>query len=124
MTKSKLMECRFLVPLRRDVEISDGNLHETDCWQWLDHELAGRFGGRTKFAEQLQGIWKNPKTGALTSDESIQFIVAVLEESLDELRAVLSLVCVQFAQQCIYLSIAGTVEFVEPKDDNDPPQLC
>ena len=115
MSPQVLRECRFLIPLSRDKETSDGELHQSDTWQWLDSELAERFGGRTKSTEKLQGTWKNPKTGAITSDESIQFIVAVQEVCLDELRDVLSLACVVFAQQCIYLSIAGNVEFVEPK---------
>jgi hypothetical protein len=114
MSTKILRECRFLIPLCRDKEISDGDLHQTDTWQWLDSELAELFGGRTKSTETLQGSWKNPKTGAITSDESIQFIVAVPKQRLDELRDVLSLACIVFAQQCIYLSIAGNVEFVEP----------
>jgi hypothetical protein len=115
MSSGMLRECRFLIPLCRDKDISDGEHHETDTWQWLDDELTSRFDGRTKSSGLFQGAWKNPKTGALTRDESIQFLVAVPEARLDEIRELLGRACGVFAQQCIYLTIAGNVEFVEPK---------
>jgi hypothetical protein len=121
MSKSKLKETRFLIPLRRDGEISDGKHHEVACWQLLDDELAGRFGGRTKSTEQLQGIWKNPKTGALTSDESVQFIVAVPEESLDELRGVLSFACVLFAHSASISVLPGPLSLLSQKMTTTDP---
>jgi hypothetical protein len=84
-------------------------------WQWLDDELVNRFGSRTKSSVKYHGLWKNPKTGQTISDESVQFFVAVPSERLDELRALLSTACGKFAQQCIYLSVAGYVEFIEPE---------
>lgn len=115
MSSKILCECRFFIPRTRDEEISDGEFHGVDSWQWLDDELIGRFYGRTKSKEKLQGLWRSPTTGALVRDESVQFTVAVPKGRLRELRRLLRTACVVFAQQCIYLSIAGIVEFVEPQ---------
>jgi hypothetical protein len=40
-------ECSFLIPIRRDKNLSDGELHSQEVWDWLDDELFARFGGRT-----------------------------------------------------------------------------
>ncbi len=43
-----------------------------------------------------------------------EFIVAIPETRLDELRSCLAEACSRFAQKRIYLSIAGSVEFIGP----------
>lgn len=106
-------ECRFLIPLRRDSETSGGEMHTTEAWQWLKEELVERFGGWTVIPG-VQGEWKSASSGKTVADESLQFTVAVADESLDEMRTFLRKACVVFAQQCIYLSIAGHVEFLDP----------
>ena len=45
-------------------------------------------------------------------DESARFIVALPESQVDELRQLLVEACNRFYQKCIYLSVAGQVEFV------------
>jgi hypothetical protein len=39
--------------------------------------------------------------------------VAVADEKLDQLRSLLRAACLFFGQKCIYLSVAGHVEFIE-----------
>jgi hypothetical protein len=36
---------------------------------------------------------------------------------MDDLRALLKAACATFHQKCIYLAVAGRVEFVEAKSD-------
>lgn len=47
------------------------------------------------------------------ADQSWKYVVAIAESQLDEMRALLSVVCIKFQQKCIYLSRAGQVEFIE-----------
>jgi hypothetical protein len=60
-----------------------------------------------------QGFYEDPDTHQRICDESYMFIVAVEEARIEELRQLLSGVCVLFEQKCIYLSVAGQVEFIE-----------
>lgn len=39
MIQLKVIECSFFVPIRRDINLSDGELHSTELWEWLDDEL-------------------------------------------------------------------------------------
>jgi hypothetical protein len=59
------------------------------------------------------GVWKSPKTGERIADQSRKFVVAVAPDRVGELRILLAQACSVFCQQCIYLSVAGAVEFVE-----------
>jgi hypothetical protein len=51
--------------------------------------------------------------GNRVDDGLIKFTVAVADERLDEFRSLLRAACLFFGQKCIYLSVAGHVEFVE-----------
>lgn len=110
-----LLECRFLIPLRSDVEISDGRIHASRTWRWLERELFDHFSGWSKPQNTLAGTWKSSKTGEAVNDVSVEYVVAVAKGKLKKLRSILQRACVRFAQQCIYLSVAGIVEFVEPQ---------
>ncbi len=55
---------------------------------------------------------RDPDTHERVFDKSRKFLVAVQAHRLPELRALLAAACVIFGQKCIYLSIAGQVEFV------------
>jgi len=105
-------ECAFLIPIRRDAVLSDGELHSTEAWEWLDNELFVRFDGITLAPGLYSGAYRDPDTGERVNDESRRFIVALPAEELEELRAFLRTACEVFQQKCIYLSIAGSVELV------------
>ena len=113
MIQERVLECSFFVPIRRDANLSDGDLHSTDVWEWLDNELFDRFSGRTIAPGLYDGIYRDADTKGRVADESRQFIVALPERQLDELRALLATACVKFQQKCIYLSVAGQIEFIE-----------
>ena len=111
-------ECSFFIPLRRDAEISDGLPHSVQAWDWLDQALLGSNFNRTKAPGVYQGMWTSPKTGFPIADESRRYLVALDPSRIDELRELLKVASRQFAQQCIYLSIAGQAELIEP--DHEP----
>jgi hypothetical protein len=113
MPKAKLSECQFLIPACRDTEISDGEIHEPHAWRWLQRELVERFDGWGKTSESFEGAWRSGLSGNISHDESKRYFVAIPKQRVNELRKILQVACVEFAQQCIYLSVAGMVEFVE-----------
>jgi hypothetical protein len=113
MAQQLLTECSFLIPSRRDGHLSDGELHSTAAWEWLDDELYGKFGGRTIAPGWYEGFYRDPDTRHRVDDRSRKYIVAVPGDAVGNLRTLLVEACVVFQQKCIYLSIAGQVELVE-----------
>jgi hypothetical protein len=116
-----LTECSFFIPIRRDAGLSDGELHSSDAWEWLDDELYAQFGARTIAPGYYEGFYQDPDTKKRVPDQSRKYIVAVTGSAVDQLRALLAKACVAFQQKCIYLSVAGQVEFVEAVR-NEPDQ--
>jgi hypothetical protein len=114
MVHDPLLECTFLIPTRRDANLSDGGLHDPEMWDWLTSELFNRFHGGTSAPGTYHGFYEDPDTHQRVVDESYRYIVALEGLRIDELRHMLSAACVFFQQKCIYLSVAGHVEFVEP----------
>lgn len=117
MAGDELLECSFFVPLRRDAEISDGAPHHGKAWRWLDQRLFDLFDGRTIAPGVYQGVRKSPITGRPIHDQTRRYIVAARRERVHRVRALLRQACGRFHQQCIYLSVAGIVEFVGPPDE-------
>jgi hypothetical protein len=112
MVKQRILECAFFVPIRRDANLSDGDLHSAEAWEWLDVELFLRFRGGTEAPGLYKGFYEDPDTHMRVPDESRKFIVAVGSSDVKELRRFLAEAKSVFQQKCIYLSIAGEVEFV------------
>jgi hypothetical protein len=106
------VECSFLIPIRRDRNLADGRSHRTTAWAWLEEELCV-FGGATRAPDLYEGWYLDPDTGERVRDRSRRYILAVPKSGLAKLRRLLRQACVKFAQKCIYLSIAGSVEFVQ-----------
>lgn len=119
MVRDPLLECRFLIPVRRDTNLSDGAERDSAAWQWLRRELFALFEGATRDTGLHEGFYKDPDTETQVTDKSFRYTVAVAKERADELRQLLSLACLVFQQKCIYLSVAGHVEFVEPPTRHD-----
>jgi hypothetical protein len=108
------LECAFLIPIRQDANLSEGELHSTEAWEWLDNELFEAFDGVTLAPGLYAGAYRDPDTGERVNDESRRFVVAMPAASTNELREMLKQACVVFQQKCIYLSVAGSVELVSP----------
>ena len=113
MVQGPLLECKFFVPICRDANLSDGEQHEDRFWEWLVFVLFEKFSGVTIAPGTTYGFYRDPNTGERVGDESHEFTVAIPEARLQELRRLLSAAWVVFQQKCIYLSVAGTVEFIE-----------
>jgi hypothetical protein len=113
--KTTLLECAFLIPLRRDRNLSDGEAHSPDAWDWLRTQLLP-FGGGGRLRETVEGWYVDPDTHEPVWDDSWRYFVALPRRNIRRLRALLVEACSVFAQKCIYLSIAGHVEFVWSRD--------
>ena len=70
------------------------------------------FGGATLAMEFYAGWYLDPDTGLRLDDVSKKYFVALPREEVGRLRSLLRHACVVFRQKCIYLSVAGDVEFV------------
>jgi hypothetical protein len=116
MVHDPLLECSFLIPVRRDANLSDGGEHERWLWTWLDAEMYRRFGGGTLAEGQYQGFYRDPDTSERVADRCQKYFVALPEVQIDDLRQFLQGVCYLFQQKCIYLNVAGRVEFVKSSD--------
>jgi hypothetical protein len=112
VARKRLLECSFLIPVRRDRNLSDGRAHATRAWAWLEDGLL-QFGGATRDTGLYEGWYVDPDTGERVKDRSCRYVVAVPRKGLGRLRALLGEACTVFRQKCIYLSVAGSVEFVE-----------
>lgn len=119
MDDDPILECSFFVPVKRDANQSDGKPHAAKLWAWLRNELFDRFRGATKAPGRYSGFYQDPDTNELVTDFSYKYIVALPKSRLDELRTLLSAACVLFQQKCIYLNVAGLVEFVSAAEAED-----
>jgi hypothetical protein len=110
--KALLVECGFYIPIHRDEHLSDGQAHLHEAWEWLDDSLFD-FGGATRSGTLHVGFYRDPDTKERVHDRSCRFEVALPRKQVAKLRALLRDACRVFQQKCIYLSVAGYVEFVE-----------
>jgi hypothetical protein len=119
VARKSLVECSFLIPTRRDKNLADGQPHTTDAWGWLEQALA-QFGGGAQAMALYRGWYLDQDTKEPVRDLSRKYVVAVRRKNLPQLRAVLREACGVFKQKCIYLSVAGQVEFIEGPADEPP----
>lgn len=115
MSTPSYLECSFLIPLNADSELSSGERHATTSWEWLTDRLWIGFGGGTIPQCVYEGFYTDPDTGQRVSDQSRKFVVALPEKQIEELRILLAECCDVFQQKMIYFSVAGRVEFIEPR---------
>ena len=113
MSEPIFVECAFLIPVVRDMNLADGEPHSAESWEWLTDELWDRFDGATIAPGFYEGFYRDPDTGERVSDKSRKYIVAMSEDKVPRLKQLLAEVCGVFCQKCIYLNIAGRVEFIE-----------
>jgi hypothetical protein len=119
VARKQLLECSFLIPLRRDRNLSDGRRHSREAWDWLADNL-NQFGGGTRDTAEQEGLYLDRDTGEHVTDRSWRFTVAVPSKGVARLRGVLRQACEIFRQKCNYLSVAGHVEFGEgPGDETE-----
>jgi hypothetical protein len=68
-----------------------------------------------KDVELVPGSYTEEATGRRVHDESRRYTVAIPEAKVEALRGLLRKAANTFDQKCLYLSVAGTVEFVTAK---------
>jgi hypothetical protein len=115
VVRKPLVECSFLIPIRRDPDLSDGKPHRRPAWKWLDDRLYD-FGGATRAGDLYQGWYRDADTGEAVQDLSKKYFVALPRKDVSRLRSLLSEACLVFQQKCIYLSVAGRVEFIQESE--------
>lgn len=106
--KRTLLEANFLIPLREDNRIGNGNLHSPLRWAIFERKIRLEFKGITKAPGTYKGYDEDD-----IYDLSRKYIVAVERGKLNRLRDLLKQAARTFKQKSIYLSIAGEVEFVK-----------
>lgn len=106
------IETRFLVPLHEDISYG-GALNPHNRWQNLERDLFRLFSGWTLSSGLYLGEYPDPDTGRPIRDKSKQYIIALEEERIPELREYLKKVAVIFGQKVIYFFNGREVEFVE-----------
>jgi hypothetical protein len=123
VAEGQLLECSFLIPIHGDADLSDGDEHRIEDWDWLSEEMFARFGGGTVAPGLWEGFYTDRDTGNRVADESRKYIVALPPDQFDPLRNLLAECCRVFSQKCIYLSIAGEVEFISSPDIGTIPSM-
>ncbi len=111
------IEASFLVPIRADANLGDGQLHEPLKWKELHRTLYHQFGGWTCTGD-VQGCYQDPDTGQPVHDHSKRYVVALPQRRIDDLRAYCRLVAVTFVQKSIYFAVGTQVEFIEAGEED------
>ena len=116
------VQCEFFIPIVRN---SDKQPHQAVAWNLLVNEIrrvfpAGHSGPETFYRGDtlVPGEYEaSPGTPPIT-DTSRRYILAIHESKVNELRLLLRMAAHTFDQQSIYLSVAGTVEFLNPTEED------
>jgi hypothetical protein len=112
MHSELLLECTFYVPSAPDPHLADGGSFAPQVWERLHRELLSQFGGAIIASGLFRIMRHDPNDHRRVEFLARQFIVAVAEHRVEELRQLLAEARDWFLQRQIYLSVAGRVEFV------------
>ena len=122
MGEAQVLECSFYVPIRRDKELSDGELHGPAAWHWLLEELYKLSEGETAKLDCLRvliiadglhrGSYKDPQRGERIFDDSREYTVGLPEQEVDCLRRLLAQCCWTFEQKCILTTHVYWFEYI------------
>ena len=115
--------CVFLVPLVRD---SDRQPHAPILWRFLQDTLLRLVGGFTgpetvlyyRHRETTRGVWSPADEEMPVEDLSRKYVVAVPQERLEELRALVRRIGNSFDQRAMYLEVAGYAELLEVQSED------
>src|SRR5437764_1149720 len=116
------VQCEFFIPIVRN---SDKKPHQPVAWNLLVNEIrrvfpAGHTGPETFYRGDslVPGEYEESPATPPIADASRRYILAIPEAKVNDLRLLLRMAAHTFDQLAIYLSVAGTVEFVTPTDDD------
>lgn len=109
-----MVETRFLVPIHEDADVGSGDVQPYYRWENLQKDLLTMFGAWTLSPGLYEGEYSDPDTGKPIRDKSKQYIVALGEERIHELKQYLKeSVAVNFRQKVIYFFNGREVEFIK-----------
>lgn len=116
------VQCEFFMPIVRN---SDKKPHQAIAWTLLGNEIrrvfpAGHSGPETFYRGDAlipDEYEENPGSQPIT-DISRRYVLAIPESQVNDLRSLLRMAAHTFDQLAIYLSVAGTVEFVAPTEED------
>src|SRR5437879_1660291 len=99
--------------------------HQPVEWNLLVNEIrrlfpAGHSGPETFYRGDalVPGEYEESPATPPVQDISRRYLLAIPEAKVSDLRLMLRMAAHTFDQKAIYLSVAGTVEFVVPTDDD------
>jgi len=72
---------------------------------------------------EYKGVWPSFLSKRKVSDRSKKYVVAIPRSRVPALRLILEDSCLIFKQQCLYLSVAGHVEFIKAPDEEKEGNL-
>ncbi len=114
----RLLECLFLIPLTGDPELSLGERHSDQVWEWLARELMTRY----EEPAEIDGSpvqpppYENWDVARPPHSEFRRFTIAVKGAEIDDLRRLVADCCDVFDLKSVELSVAGAVETVRRHD--------
>lgn len=121
----RLLECSFLIPMVRD---GTRSFHSSAVWIRFHAALQDAFEGFSgperffgfRDVRFVLGEYTEGRTGRRVWDESRRYTIAIPESRVGILRKLLRRAACSFDQKCIYLSVAGAVEFVSAGPEDVP----
>src|SRR6266566_1883177 len=120
--EERRVQCEFFIPIVRD---SDKKPHQPVAWNLLVNEIrrvfpAGHSGPETLYRGDalIPGEYQGSAGTSPIADTSRRYILAIPESKVNDLRLLLKMAAHTFDQQSIYLSVAGTVEFLNPTEED------
>lgn len=113
----KIIQTTFLVPIREDKSIGNGELHPEQKWECLTEKLYLEFSGWTIAPNFYPGGWINPKTGERIEDESRKYFVDIKKKELSNMKMFIKEIAVLFVQQYIRFEHEGEVEYISGEEE-------
>lgn len=110
--QEQIIQTTFLVPIREDKKVGNGELHPEWRWEDIIEELYKKFGGWTMAPNLYPGGWVNPKSGNRIDDESRKYFVDIKRKDLNKMRAFIEDTAGMFKQICVRFEYEGKVEYI------------
>lgn len=110
----KLIKTEILIPIREDISLGTGDLHNPYRWQLFKDRMYVDFDGYTQCPGKYEGAWKDPDTNSKIIDESLKFEIVIKKRDLDKMRSLIKdFVGSLFRQKVICFTAEGNTEFIE-----------
>lgn len=105
--------CQVVIPLVSGRTRAPWHPNKVPDWEAATAYL---FGGISPIALAVVGRWRDPSKPprkGIVPDPQNRYEVAVGRSRIAELKEYMRFTCVHFEQECLYLALAGAVEFID-----------